>query len=578
MGEETRISERVISRRRLLSLSVFGGAAALLVACGGGNETPSTDETHSAGGGESSGSGGQGTTPAASGDSGDAELADEQVFRYASQEPEDADPGITGSPWSLSELFEGLVVIDPRDGSFIPSMAEKYEPNSDGSKWTFTMRPGVVWSDGTPITAKDFEWSWKRVMDPQTASKYAAIFYPIQNGEEVAKGELPPDELGVKAIDDSTFEVTLKEPTPFFPIIAATWTAYPVPRHVIEKVGNRWLEPENIVVNGPFILTEWKHDQLMVFEPNPNYWGEKPTLTRAEFILYDDATAKGLPAYENDEIDHALVPSSEYDRVREDPVLSKEMQGYPTSSTEQIHFDCSNPPTDDIRVRQALALGFRREPLIKDVLKDYYLPAPTILPDDIPGHNPDAALEGDLEKAKSLLAEAGFPNGQGWPEDFTLVYRNTSPLPLIAQYLQQEWKQNLGITVQLQPMEPRAYVEWRSARETQPYNAHMGIWGSDYSDPSNWHNQLYASNADFYKTHWKNDEFDSIVAKAMTMTDPDARAAEYAKAEEILIREAAHVPIYHGQRFFVTKPYVKDVYHFPTAAAGSWLKYIKIVK
>lgn len=183
-----------------------------------------------------------------------------------------------------------------------------------------------------------------------------------------------------------------------------------------------------------------------------------------------------------------------------------------------------------------------------------------------------------VEKAKALLAEAGFPNGEGWPEDFTLVHRTTSPLPLITQYLQQEWKQNLGINVQLQPLEPRAYVEWRSARETQPYNAHMGIWGSDYSDPSNWHNQLYASNADFYHTHWKNDEFDSIVAKAMTMTDPEARAAEYAKAEEILVQEAANVPVYHGQRFFVTKPYVKDVYHFPTAAAGSWLRYIKIAK
>jgi oligopeptide transport system substrate-binding protein len=577
---------RAVTRRAFLGASVVG-AAGLLAACGGSTEksatstsapaanTPAAEKPTAA----ATAPAGQATAPAPEPTAtAAAPKATGGIFRYGAVEPEDADPGITGSPWSLSELFEGLVVISPKDGTASPAMAESYEANADGTVWTYKVRPGMQWSDGTPLNANDFLYAWRRVMDPATASKYTSVFYPIKNGEEVAKGDMPTDQLGVKAVDDLTFEVTLSDPTPFFPIISATWTAYPVPQHVIEKAGNKWLEPGTLVVNGPFILSEWKHDQLMVFEPNKNYWGDKPSIDKAEYTIYDDWVAKGLTAFENDEVDHALVPAAEYDRVRADATLSAQMQPYPTSSTEMIHFDTSNKPTDDVRVRQALALGFDRDSLITKVLKDYYLPAPTILPADIPSNNPGAALAGDIAKAKELLSEAGFPDGKGWPTDFTLVSRTTSPLPLITQYLQQQWKQNLGIDVQLQPLEPRAYVEWRSARKTQPYNAHLGIWGSDFADPSNWHNQLFASNADFYKTHWKNDEYDKLVEAALIETDEKKRMQMYSDAEVILVREAANVGVYHGQNFYVTKPNVHNIYHLPTAAAGSWLKLITIEK
>ena len=575
------LSRTTVTRRGFLGATAVG-VAGLLVACGGDDDENATATTAPAGETPAAGeptaaataAAGQPTTAAAEPTATTGEQASGGVFRYGAVEPEDIDPGITGSPWSLSELFEGLVVISPEDGQPEPAMAESYEANQDGTVWTYKIRPDMQWSDGTPLNANDFQYSWRRVMDPETASKYAAIFYPIENGEAIAKGEMTTDQLGVKAVDDLTFEVTLGEPMPFFPIISATWTAYPVPQHVVEEAGNKWLEPENMVVNGPFIITEWKHDQLMVFEPNPTYWGEKPHIERAEYTIYDDWVAKGLTAYENDEVDHALVPAAEYDRARADATLSAEMKGYPASSTEMIHFDTRNKPTDDVRVRQALALGFDRESLITKVLKDYYLTAPSILPADIPGNNPDAALEGDIAKAKELLAEAGYPDGEGWPADFSLVSRTTTPLPLITQYLQQQWKENLGIDVQLQPLEPRAYVEWRSARADQLYNAHMGIWGSDFADPSNWHNQLFASNGDFYKTHWKNDEYDQLVADALVETDEEKRFQMYRDAEVILIREAANVPVYHGQNFYVTKPHVHNIFHLPTAAAGSWLKRI----
>lgn len=584
--EISRYLSRASVTRRMFLGTAAAGLAGLLVACGGDDDdepeatTAPAEETPAA-----TASGGEATEAPAEATEAEAEPTEEEAesgessggtFRYGAVEPEDVDPGITGSPWSLSELFEGLVVISPEDGTTSPAMAESYEANADGTVWTYKIRPDMQWSDGTPLNANDFLYSWRRVMDPATASKYAAIFYPIKNGEAIAAGDMTPDQLGVAAVDDLTFEVTLEEPMPFFPIISATWTAYPVPQHVVEEAGNKWLEPENMIVNGPFIITEWKHDQLMVFEPNPTYWGDKPHIDRAEYTIYDDWVAKGLTAYENDEVDHALVPAAEYERALSDPTLSAEMKGFPASSTEMIHFDTRNKPTDDVRVRQALALGWDRESLIKQVLKDYYLIAPTILPADIPGNNPGAALEGDIETAKQLLAEAGYPNGEGWPENFSLVSRTTTPLPIITQYLQQQWKENLGIDVQLQPLEPRAYVEWRSARADQLYNAHLGIWGSDFADPSNWHNQLFASNADFYKTHWKNDEYDQLIADALVETDEEKRLQMYSDAEVILVREAANVAVYHGQNFYVIKPHVSNVFHLPTAAAGSWLKLIKL--
>jgi len=300
----------------------------------------------------------------------------------------------------------------------------------------------------------------------------------------------------------------------------------------------------------------------MVFETNPNYWGPKPIITRAEMTIYDDPVAKGLAAYENNELDTAQVSAAEYDRAQKDAKLSKEIKGFPGSSSYFITWDCTNKPTSDVKVRQALALGFDRDALIKTVLKNYYLDAPTMLPPDIAGYNPAAALTGGIPKAKQLLADAGFPNGQGWPAEFTIVYPTNATFKLTLEYLQGEWKKNLGIDVKLQVLEAKAFTEFRVSRKTQPYlGGHMGNWGSDYGDPFNWHNFLFASGTDFYNSHWKNDEFDSIIAKAKGVTDKDARTKMYQDAEVILVREQSHTTFYHGQFYYVIKPGLQGVLH-----------------
>jgi oligopeptide transport system substrate-binding protein len=589
-----------LTRRRLLTVSAAGAGVALLAACGGAESTATTapastaastapsaaasvapaatatEIPRSVGGASTPVSSAGASTAAASGAATSsapasaaaqptrpANLADRQVFRYSDVEPPSFDPGVGSSPYNMPQIFEGVIGVNWIDNSFDLLMAESYTANADATVWTFKIKPNLKWSDGTPLTAKDFEYSMKRVMDPKTASKYTAAFQMVKNGLDVVAGKMPPDQLGVTAPDDRTLEVTLSTATPFFPLIMATWTGYPVPKHVIDKAGDKWVEAENIVSNGSFILKEWKHDQLQAFEHNPNYWGPKPIITRAECYLRDQSQylQQGLAAYENNEQDTALIAAADYERVKGNPTLSKELKGYPGSSTQMLHFDCTNKPTDNPKVRQALHLGWDRKALIDVVLKGYYLEAPTVIPADIPGNNPNAALTGGIERAKQLMTEAGYANGAGWPADFTVVYSASATGKTILEFLQQEWKKNLGINVALDAKEQKAYVEWRVSRVDQPFNAHYGVWGSDYGDPSNWHNFLFHTKTDFYKTHWKNDEYNALIDRAAGMPDKAAREKAYQDAEVILMNDMPHMPIYHGQNFFVIKPNLQGQYH-----------------
>lgn len=254
----------------------------------------------------------------------DKPLAADQVVRLPEGEPVRFDPGVTSGGKGLEmlqNLFEGLVTIDQRDGSLQMGVAEAMDVNDDQTEFTFTLRDGVVWSDDTPLTAKDFEWSWKRVLDPATKSEYTSALYPLKNAAAIDSGDAELDTLGVKATDDKTLVVTLEAATPFFPLLAATWTYYPVPQHTIEEYGEAWVEAGNMVSNGPYVLTEWNHDQNMVLERNEKYFGEKPTITRGEFTLFADPVAQALVAFEADELDQAQVAGADLDRVKNDPDL-----------------------------------------------------------------------------------------------------------------------------------------------------------------------------------------------------------------------------------------------------------------
>jgi oligopeptide transport system substrate-binding protein len=507
-------------------------------------------------------------------------LAAEQVIRLPEREPVRFDPGVSPGLHGLEilqNLFEGLVIIDQRDGAIQLAVAESMDVNDEQTEFTFVIRDGVTWSDGTPLNANDFEWSWKRVLDPETKSEYTTALYPIKNAVRIDQGELAPDDLGVTALDDRTLQVTLEGATPYFPILASAWTFYPVPRHTIEEFGDAWVEAGNMVSNGPYVLTAWDHNQSIIVERNEKYYGEAPTITRGEYTLLADPVTQALVAFENDELDQAQVVGAELERVRNDPVLGPLLQFFPVSGTNYIVCDCTNPPTDDVRVRHALSMSVQRDTLANGVLKGEFPPAHTVLPADIAGYNPAAALGEDPAKAQQLLAEAGYPNGEGFPE-LTLTYRASFNHQVkTAQYLQGNWKQVLGINITLDPLEDKAFQEWFNSRTDQPFNLSLASWGSDWGDPANWHNQLYASQSDFYHSHWKNEEFDALVEEAAVMGDQEARTAKYEQAEMLLVHDASVIPLFNKNLIFVIKPYVQGITHYPILG-HTWLRYISILE
>lgn len=495
----------------------------------------------------------------------DGPLADEQVLRLPAGEPAIMDPAVSFGDGSevffFYNLFEGLTGIDQKTGEVVPRMAESWEENEDATEFTFKIRENVMWSDGTPITANDFVTSWQRVLDPNTLSQYIPALYPILNAEAIANGEMEITDLGVQAVDDQTLVVQLGGPTPFFPLLATTWTFSPVPMHVIDEAGDQWVEAENIVTSGPYKLVEWNHNQNMVFELNENYYGEAPTVTRAEITLFEDQTTQAYIAFENDELDYAAPEGPDLDRVLADPVAMENVLQFTLSNCNFIVVDTRDEFGGQKAFRQALYKSIDRETLTQTVLNGQYDPASTVLPPDIMGYNPDAALTESDEEAAQLLADAGIDPAS---VNLELTYQNSpARVGIVAEYLQNRWQEALGITVTLAPIEANTYSDWRASREQQPYGVYTGSWGSDFGDPFNWHNQNFTSQADHYRNHWVNEEFDSLVAEAGVNTDTAEREQQYKEAEAILVEEAPIIPVYRTTAFRAVKPWVKDLYFQP---------------
>ena len=493
----------------------------------------------------------------------EGELAADQVLRLSTQEPSSMDPGVSTGDWELAilfNIFDGLVGVDQKTGEVVGRAAESWTFNDDASVFTFTLKAGQTWSDGTPLTANDFVYSWRRVLDPETLSEYVAAMAPIKNGQAIAEGTAALEDLGVVAIDDVTLEVTLEGPTPFFPLLISTWTFYPVPAHVVDEHAEAWVEAENIVSNGPFIMTEWTHDQKIVLEANPAYAGEMPTLTRAEYTLLADDPAQSYIAYEAGELDYCAPSGADLDRVLADPEKSKEVLSFSLSNCYFIVADTTNAPTDKVEVRHALAKAINRDTLANTIFNGQYLPAYTLLPPNIPGNNPDAGIVESVDEAKALLAAAGVDPATIKIE---LTHINAQFQGTVAEYLQATWKEALGIDVTLAPIESSTYVDWRASRETTPFNVYTASWGSDFADASNWFNQNFMTTYNHYRGHWSHAPFDELVEAAVVNPDAEARIQQYMDAETMFIEQMPVIPFLRAKGNRVIRPTVKDLYFQP---------------
>ncbi|MGI8549806.1 MAG: peptide ABC transporter substrate-binding protein [Dehalococcoidia bacterium] len=569
--------EVAVSRRQFLKLAALlggtGASAVLLEACATSSSNTTKATNAATGGAPAAG------TSSGSAAAGGAKLASDQTLRYVGKEPIHMDPGLTTALDDLQYIFnvwEGLLDFDEK-GNPIPLGATSWEISPDGVTYTFHLRDGVRWTDGSPVTAKDYEWTWKRNEDPKTGSEYAQALYNVKGAQEFNLGKNPDrDSVGVKAIDDKTLQVTLTGPAGYFLRIASTWTAMPLPRQSIEKFGDKWTDAGNVISNGPFKIQKWDHDQQIVLARNEAYWGPKPTLDKVVVTITSDYTKTSLPGYENNELDYAIGPwPADIDRINSDPKLSKELHNFPYSSTVFLTCDTtnSNSPVSKPEVRRALYLAIDREKMANDVLKKIYTPAYTILPQDILGYNPGARIPGGVKEAKDALAAGGFPDGKGMPA-LKIAYPQRSDRDLVSQALQQMWKDNLGIKVELNPMESKAYSAYRKSLKTGHFDMLLSNWGSDYLDPFDWHNFLFMTDTDFYHAHWSNADFDKLASQAATLTDQAKRKDLHQQAEAILVKDASQIPIYYISIPYLIKPWVTGYVH--TALAFDFFRNVKI--
>ncbi len=490
----------------------------------------------------------------------------EQLFRVASTNPPALDPGLITDAISIdvvNNIFEGLVTFDDK-GTISGVHAERWEISPDQATYTFTLRQGPTWSDGQPVTAKDYEFAWKRNIDPKTASDYATTLYPVKNAVQINTDGMEPSELGVKATDDRTLIVTLEEPAAYFLRLASTWTLFPLREDVIAQHGDKWVDADKIVTNGPFLLKEWKQDAQLTLERNDNYWGPKPALQRAIYRIFPEGgSEQALAAYEAGEVDSLgttsfQIPASQVSRIQNDQRLKAELKEYAESGTMFITVNNRLPHLNDPRVRMALGAALDRNLLLNQVLRRSGTPAYSLQPEGIVGRKPDIWQKEDVARAKQLLADAGYPEGRGFP-DLTFTYNTNEDWRLLGEHLQQRWKDTLGINVKLDNMEFATFLKWRRGDEWKSVgHTFRGGWFSDYEDPNNWYNVLWDSHEDpgMFNTGWVDPEYDQLVKQAQSELDRAKREQLYSQAEEVLARGYPSIPVFHYGGRTLVKPYV----------------------
>jgi ABC-type oligopeptide transport system substrate-binding subunit len=466
----------------------------------------------------------------------------------------------------ISELFSGLVE-QRLDLEVVPDVARSWEVLEGGKRYVFHLREDVLWSDGRPLTAGDFEYAWKRVLDPALGMPLASLLDDIQGARAFRRGQVSdPDSVGVKTLDEVTLVVDLEGPTGYFLHLLANTIAFPVPRHVVELHGEAWSEPEHVVTCGPFRLEAWQPGNQMILTRNPYYPGRfRGNLERVELLLSDLEPAVSLEMYERDQLDVVDVSAFEVDPMRQR--YAGEYRRFPQLVTAYLQFDVSRPPFDDVRVRQAFALATDREALVKAARPNCFPATGGFVPPGMPGHLPRIGLPCNLQRARQLLAEAGYPDGLGFPVVECVARTDQADL---GENLQTQWEENLGVKIKWET------VEWQAilARlgEHVPHVLIMG-WMADYPDPDN----FLRARIDHIQQQsgWRSEAYDSLAKQAQRSLDQGDRMKLYGEAEQILAEEAPILPIFHTSVRLLVKPWVT---RFPTTGMREWFFKDVIIK
>ncbi|MGJ3230384.1 MAG: peptide ABC transporter substrate-binding protein [Oceanicaulis sp.] len=502
------------TRRFALALAA-GASAFTLAACGGGG-----------------------------GDSADSDIV--VLHRGNGAEPLSLDPHKASGTWEnniIGDMFIGLFTEDV-EGEPIPGMAESWEVSDDGLTWTFTLRE-AQWSDGEPVTAADFEFAFQRILDPATLANYASLLYPIANARAVNTGELAPEEVGVRAIDERTLEIELEFPAPYLPGLLTHYTTFPVPMHVVEEHGDAWIQPQNIEVNGPYKLVNWRANDFVLSERNPLFWDNANVCVDEVFYYPTVDNPAAERRVRNGELDLNVDFAGQNLEF-----LQREIPDYvrihPYLGIVYFSFNTTEPPFDDPRVRNALGMAIDRTFIAEEILQAGQIPAYSFVP---PGVNdyPDTAriewfetpVEERREMARQLLEEAGY--GPDNPLRFEYAHRTTGDNPRIAPVVQQDWEL-IADWVDAEIVGIETQIHYSNLRAGD-YELGDGGWIGDYNDAYNFLFLAETGSIPMNYSRWSNEAYDQLVDQANRTLDAEERGRMLAEAEQMMLDEMPYIPI-----------------------------------
>lgn len=476
-------------------------------------------------------------------------------------DPEGLDPHLVTSVAAfdvLRALMEGLVGEDPVDLSPVPAVAERWEVSGDQLEYTFYLRPDARWSNGDPITADQFLFSYERILSPALGAQYAYMLYCVENAREFNLGEIDDfSQVGFEALDDRTLRIRLAHPTPYFLFLLTNcnwWPVHPptiLAHGAIDDRATSWTRAENFVGNGPFTLAEWRTGRPIRVEKNPHYWDVETV--RLNGIVFHPIESPDTEerAFRSGQLH--ITENAPPDRI------SYYLENHPRMIRSEpylgVYFyrlNVANEALSDPRVRRALALAIDQEAIVKHVLQGHFDPAYNFTP-ATRGYTSDVRIGFDVEAARALLAEAGYPSGEGFPP-LDLLFNTQEVHRRVAEAVQQMLRKNLNITVQLYNQEWQSYL---ASTRAGNYDMARAAWIGDYPDPNTFLD-LWVTDGGNNNTGWSNPEYDRLIRAAAETADQEERYALFSAAETILIEEVPIIPIYHYRSNYLLHPSVKN--------------------
>lgn len=513
------------------------------------------------------------TIPMAPGSEAEGAVADATLNLNLGSEIDSGDPQVYAFLNEIeigSKVYVPLLALNEKN-EVADAGADQVMVSGDGRVYRFHIREGMTYSDGTPCTANDYAYGIKRALDPEVAGNYSNILYAITGAEawrsadpaaaDIADLKAAVDE-SVKAVDDQTLEIHLDFAAGYFPYVMATWVTYPVRQDLVEGNGAEWWKDiNNYIGNGPFKVTEWTSGQQWVFERNDSYFRGAPGI---KTLVYKevDASETELLAYQQDELDLIGPASAQLPQIEADPVLSEQLHRVPGASTSWMSFNNAAEPFNVKEVRQAFSYAMNREQYIAQVLNGVGIPAGTFLYEGIPGYQDEVVQSYDPDKAAQLLEEAGFPGGEGFPQQ-KLYYNSESAIAQQqATYWAQGFQQNLGVVVEPTPIDSAQIQSMRTNRDPELI-FYVGNWFEDYPHPQNWLSLVWGPGSTRAPLGWENQEFYDLVTEADKLPIEEAIPL-YQQADAILAEETPGAFFLHGEGLVLIKPKIQGYVTYPT--------------